>query len=157
MKIDAVPGLNDPYRITPDRIGTYPVLRGAVRLGANAVMRSTTKVVTPPSSSLDHEAKAPSRRRRGRRGAPPDGAAPAAGATTASGRRQAGVPPDSGFCGGCHHTADAGTTGQVGPDLERSGAGGKDAAFIKDFLTDPSADNRTGLKTDSWPKSSAVA
>ncbi len=47
MKIDAVPGLTTHYRITPSRLGTYPVVCAELCGLGHSVMRSTTKVVTP--------------------------------------------------------------------------------------------------------------
>ncbi len=47
MKIDAVPGLTTHFRITPSRLGTYPVVCAELCGLGHSIMRSTTKVVTP--------------------------------------------------------------------------------------------------------------
>src|SRR5919112_4795207 len=47
MKIDAVPGIETKYRVTPDRLGTYPVVCAELCGLGHAVMRSTAHVVTP--------------------------------------------------------------------------------------------------------------
>ena len=46
-------------------------------------------------------------------------------------------------CGSCHTLADAGTTGTIGPDLDKV-LKGKDAAFIKQSIEDPNAEIAKG-------------
>ena len=47
MKVDAVPGIETKYRITPNRLGTYPVVCAELCGLGHSVMRSTARVVTP--------------------------------------------------------------------------------------------------------------
>ena len=47
MKIDAVPGITTRYRVTPNRLGTYPVVCAELCGLGHSVMRSTRKVVSP--------------------------------------------------------------------------------------------------------------
>ncbi|MEP6910616.1 MAG: c-type cytochrome [Actinomycetota bacterium] len=56
---------------------------------------------------------------------------------------------DSG-CGGCHTFSAAGSTGNIGPDLDKV-LTGKDATFIKTSITDPSAFVEKGY-SDLMPK-----
>ncbi len=68
MKIDAVPGLTTHFRITPSRLGTYPVVCAELCGLGHSVMRSTTKVVTPAAFDkwlADQKAPAGASRRRG--------------------------------------------------------------------------------------------
>jgi cytochrome c oxidase subunit 2 len=53
-------------------------------------------------------------------------------------------------CGGCHKLADAGTSGGTGPDLDQ-GLKGKDAAFIKQSIVDPSAEITKGYQDGLMP------
>lgn len=47
MKVDAVPGIDTKYRITPTRLGSYPVVCAELCGLGHAAMRSTTTVVPP--------------------------------------------------------------------------------------------------------------
>src|SRR4051794_7723604 len=47
LKLDAVPGIETHYRITPKRIGTYPVVCAELCGLGHGTMRSTVHVVTP--------------------------------------------------------------------------------------------------------------
>ena len=53
-------------------------------------------------------------------------------------------------CGGCHTLADAGTTGQIGPNLDE-GLAGKDEAFIRQSIVDPSAEVTEGYTDGIMP------
>ena len=146
MKVDAVPGLETSYRITPTRLGTYPVVCAELCGLGHSVMRSTVKVVTPAAfAAWMAKQKAP---------------AGAAGATTATGGKPAAKPAadgkavfESAGCGGCHTLADAGTTAQTGPVLDDV-LKGKDAAFIKTSIENPSAEIAKGFP-DIMPKTYA--
>src|SRR5207253_11469213 len=49
MKIDAVPGITTDYRVTPNRIGNYPVVCAELCGLGHAVMRSTAHVMDKPA------------------------------------------------------------------------------------------------------------
>jgi cytochrome c oxidase subunit 2 len=154
MKIDAVPGITTRYRITPSRLGTYPVVCAELCGLGHAVMRSTTKVVTRAAfDAWMAKQKA---------GAAPAGA-PAAGGEegggSAAGSEEAGGGDalaagkqafEANQCAGCHTLADAGSSGTTGPDLDKV-LKGKDAAFIKESIEDPSAEIAEGFQ-DIMPK-----
>ena len=53
-------------------------------------------------------------------------------------------------CGTCHTLADAGTKGQVGPDLDKV-LKGKDAAFIKESIVDPDKVIAQGFQAGIMP------
>jgi cytochrome c oxidase subunit 2 len=53
-------------------------------------------------------------------------------------------------CGGCHTLAEAGTNGQVGPNLDKA-LKGKDAAFIQQSIEDPNAVIAPGFSKDIMP------
>jgi mono/diheme cytochrome c family protein len=54
-------------------------------------------------------------------------------------------------CGGCHTYAEAGTTGQIGPNLD-DGLAGKDAAFIHESIVDPNAEVAEGFQPGVMPQ-----
>src|SRR4051794_25856155 len=113
MKIDAVRGITTHIRVTPNRLGTYPVVCAELCGLGHAAMRQNAHVVT-----RDQFAQWLSKRAAG--GAA--GGAPAAGDNASSG----GKAPDGkaiftgdANCASCHTLADAGASGTVGPNLDK--------------------------------------
>jgi cytochrome c oxidase subunit 2 len=62
LQIDAVPGITTHYRVTPDRLGSYPVVCNLLCGVGHSLMRSTIHVVTPVQFQtwLKHQMSAPS-------------------------------------------------------------------------------------------------
>jgi cytochrome c oxidase subunit 2 len=139
MKIDAVPGIETRYRVTPNRLGTYPVVCAELCGLGHAVMRSTTHVVTKAQfNTWLAEQKAP--------------AAAAAGGGDIDGKKL--FTDGNGAataCSACHTLADAGSQSQTGPDLDKSLAG-KDAEFIKQSIVAPDARIAAGFQKGVMPK-----
>jgi cytochrome c oxidase subunit 2 len=138
MKIDAVPGINTELRITPKTNGEYPVICAELCGIGHAAMRQTAHVV----DQADFDSWLQKR---------------AAGATTAGGTTGGAAAADGktvftkiGGCGACHTLADAGTTGAVGPNLDE-GLKGKDEAFIRQSIVDPSAVITKGFSDGIMP------
>jgi cytochrome c oxidase subunit 2 len=146
MKIDAVPGIVTKYRVTPTRIGTYPVVCAELCGLGHSTMRSTTHVLSPADfDKWIAQQKAP---------------AQAAGAAGAAGGGGGGADGKKLFtdgngaataCSACHTLADAGTNGQTGPNLDKV-LKGKDAAFIKESITTPDKDIAPGFQGGIMPK-----
>jgi cytochrome c oxidase subunit II len=147
MKIDAVPGIKTHYRVTPNRLGDYPVVCAELCGLGHAFMRQTAHVLT--KDKFDAWVKKMS--------AP----APAAGGAAGGGGQAAAVDAKALFtqgetntgataCGGCHKLADAGTAGGVGPDLGKV-LKGKDAAFIQKSIEDPGAFVEKGFQDGIMP------
>ncbi len=142
MKVDAVPGIETKYRVTPNRIGTYPVVCAELCGLGHSVMRSTARVVTP--ANFDKwlaEQKAPAQAAAG-------GGAVDAKKLFAEGNGSATA------CGSCHRLADAATSGETGPDLDKELAG-KDAAFIEKSISDPGAEIASGFQDGIMPSNYA--
>jgi len=141
MKIDAVPGIDTHLRITPKTPGEYPVICAELCGLGHAAMRQTAHVVE--QDEFDRWLRERSAAAEGGGAAPEEqgggGAAPDAKA----------VFEDAG-CGGCHTLADAGTTGGTGPDLDK-GLKGKDEAFIRESIVDPSAEITPGYSDGIMP------
>jgi cytochrome c oxidase subunit 2 len=133
MKIDAVPGITTHYRVTPTRLGSYPVVCAELCGLGHAFMRSTATVVTPKAFDAWLAQRSA-------------GGAPAAAGGAAGGGQTTAVDAKALFtngngrtpaaCGACHKLADAGTAGGVGPDLDK-GLKGMSAAQIKDSIVNP--------------------
>jgi cytochrome c oxidase subunit 2 len=140
LKIDAVPGIVTKYRVTPDRLGTYPVVCAELCGLGHSVMRSTTHVVTPAKfNAWIAEQKAP----------------PAAAATPGGAPDGKTLYTDGNgtaiACGSCHTLADAGTSAQTGPDLDKTLAG-KDTAFIEQSIVEPDAEIAPGFQAGIMPQ-----
>jgi cytochrome c oxidase subunit 2 len=128
MKIDAVPGIMTHYRITPNRLGTYPVVCAELCGLGHAFMRSTVHVL--PGQQFDKWlANGGSFKPQGQGGAAAGGA-PDGKTLFANGNGTATA------CGSCHTLADAGTSGKIGPDLDQV-LKGKNVAFIRESIVTP--------------------
>jgi cytochrome c oxidase subunit 2 len=143
VKIDAVPGITTRLRVTPTRIGVFPVVCAELCGLGHAVMRSTAHVLTP--AAFD-------RWLAGRR-AP----APAAGGGAARQLSQQQLVAlgrttfaGDGGCGACHTLADAGTSGTTGPELDRALSGQSDEEIRTDIV-DPNARVTPGYAAGIMP------
>jgi cytochrome c oxidase subunit 2 len=138
MKVDAVPGIETKYRITPNRLGTYPIVCAELCGLGHAVMRSTARVVAPAEfNTWMAEQKAPP-------------------TTTAGGKVDGKKLFTDGngaatSCGSCHTLADAGTQGATGPDLDQT-LPDMDAASVEQSITEPDAKVTPGFQTGIMPK-----
>lgn len=143
MKIDAVPGLRTEYRITPNRIGNYPVVCAELCGLGHATMRSTVHVVAPAKfrQAIANLTKPLST---GGGGGGGGAANPMeAGKTVFTNDAQ---PP----CASCHTLADAGSTATTGPDLGKV-LKGKDEKFIRTSITNPNAEIAPGYSQGIMP------
>ncbi len=138
MKIDAVPGIETRYRVTPNRLGTYPVVCAELCGLGHSVMRATTRVVTPAEfNAWIAERKAPV-------------------AATADGEIDGKTLFTEGngaatACSACHTLADAGSQSQTGPDLDEALAG-EDAEAIRQGIVAPDAEITEGFQAGIMPK-----
>jgi cytochrome c oxidase subunit 2 len=144
IKKDAVPGIDVTYTITPNRIGSYPIVCAELCGLGHAVMRSTAHV----DSQEDYDAWLAKLGQvesvgGGGGGGGGGGAAPAEDGKTIFTSQDAN-------CGACHKLADAGTNGTIGPDLDTV-LKGKDEAFIKQSIDDPSAVIADGYQDGIMP------
>ena len=141
MKIDAVPGVTTDYRVTPNRLGNYPVVCAELCGLGHAYMRQTARVL----SREDFDKKMRELR---------EGPGGGNKATGASGEAQGGGDGKAVFtsqgCGGCHTLADAGTNGSSGPDLDEA-LEGMSAEDIRTAITDPNAEIAEGFGENVMP------
>jgi len=137
MKVDAVPGIDTSYRITPRREGSYPVVCAELCGLGHSLMRNRARVVSQSQfAAWIAEQKAPAQTA--------VGGAPDAKKlfTDGNGTAQA--------CGSCHTLADAGTKGTTGPDLGKV-LKGEDADAIREQIVKPSEELAAGFE-DLMPK-----
>jgi cytochrome c oxidase subunit II len=143
QKQDTVPGLTTTLHITPDRLGTFPVICTELCGLGHALMRSQAIVMTPKAFDawLAQQRKAL-------------GGASSGGAGTAAAGRT--VFADNG-CSSCHTLSAAGATGTVGPDLDKlpsyaQQAGQPLASFVRQSIVDPNAYVQPGYPKSVMPQ-----
>ncbi len=148
MKIDAVPGITTSYRVTPkspEAIGDHDIVCAELCGLGHAYMRSTVHVLSPAAY------RAWVRKMTAR--APAAGGGGAKPLTRADAKRLfvAGNPSTGATaCGSCHTLADAGTSGQTGPNLDK-GLKGRNAAFIRESIEKPQAEIAKGYQGGIMP------
>jgi cytochrome c oxidase subunit 2 len=129
MKQDAVEGITTHTTVKPTELGTFPVICTELCGLGHALMRSRARVL----SEADFRAWVEEQKRLAREG----------GAIQ-------GKELFTQQCGSCHTLADAGTTGEVGPNLDEV-LQGVDADFIMESIVDPSAEIAPGFQDGVMP------
>ena len=136
QKQDTVPGLTTKLVITPDRVGTYPVLCTELCGLGHAVMRTSAIVMKQSAFDawVNKQRKAIS------------GGGGQAGKT---------VFVNNG-CNSCHTLKAAGATAKVGPDLDKlpqeaKGAGKPLEAFVRESIVNPNAYVAPGYPKNVMP------
>ena len=124
MKQDAVQGITTNTTVKPTQLGTFPVVCTELCGLGHALMRSQARVLSP----ADFEAWVEEQKRLAREG----------------GSIQ-GKELFTQQCGSCHALADAGTVGEVGPNLDEA-LQGADADFIMESIVNPSAEIAEGYE-----------
>jgi len=134
MKQDVVPGINTQVPFTPTKVGTFPVICTELCGLGHPTMRAEVRVL----SAADYATWA-SQEKGGT-------------ATTGAGGGDAGKAAFEQFgCSSCHTLADAGSTAQVGPDLDKV-LKGKDADFVRTSIVDPNKEIATGYQPGVMPQ-----
>jgi cytochrome c oxidase subunit II len=142
QKIDAVPGITTTLRVTPTRLGVYPVECTELCGPGHSLMRSAAYVVTPakfqqwlqaqkPNAPPPIGTPPPNAAQPGVPGGASAAASPSSSgssgssSSTTSSSRSTGASAAAGKavftgsagCSGCHTLAAAGATGTTGPNL----------------------------------------
>ncbi len=134
LKSDAVPGITTDVRVTPTRLGRYPVVCAELCGIGHSTMRQTVRVV--PAEAFDAWVE------RQRQSDEDGGVAAAGGDPLEAGRK---LFTDTG-CNACHMLADAGSTATVGPELDDLAAqaakfgkreGQTPAEYVRAAIEDP--------------------
>jgi len=136
QKQDVVPGITTTLVITPNKLGTFPVICTELCGLGHALMRSSTTVMT----QQDFDAWASGQRRA------VNGPQGEAGKT---------VFANNG-CSGCHTFRPGGATGTVGPDLDKLPAEAQKAGkplqdFVRESIVNPNAYIEPGYQKNVMP------
>jgi cytochrome c oxidase subunit 2 len=118
IKKDAVRGITTTLAVTPSKTGTYTVICAELCGLGHAVMRARARVV----SQTEFDRWIAQQKR----------------AAAMGGQAQGKQLFTSLGCGSCHTLADAGTTAQVGPNLDEA-LPGQDPANVSQSIVDPDA------------------
>jgi cytochrome c oxidase subunit 2 len=144
MKIDAVPGITTHYRVTPKNpqaLGDHDIVCAELCGLGHAYMRQTAHILSKGAFDQWVQKMTAAPAAGGGGGAKPNGKQlftagnPSTGATA---------------CATCHTLADAGASGTTGPNLDQV-LKGKDAAFIKQSILQPSAVIAKGYQDGIMP------
>jgi cytochrome c oxidase subunit II len=141
---DIVPGLVTHVHITPDRVGTYPLICNELCGLGHSLMRTQAIVMTP--AAFDAWV-----RQQGKSAAPAP-ASPSPPSGTASGLS---VFNSSG-CSTCHTLTAAKASGTIGPDLDKLVSYAQQAhqpvaAFVHESIVDPGAYVQPGYQNGIMP------
>jgi cytochrome c oxidase subunit II len=147
QKQDAVPGRTNPLKITPDRLGTYPVICTELCGLGHSLMRRQAIVL----SQADFAAR---RWAAGLTGGPTSASAPP-GQPGGGGNGKAIFAANG--CAACHTLAAAAANGKVGPDLDKLPAEAKRAgqtleSFVRASIVNPNAYIEPGYPKGVMPQ-----
>jgi cytochrome c oxidase subunit 2 len=130
VKKDAVPGIETNVIVTPTKVGTFTVICTELCGLGHAAMRAKAVVMT--QQGFDAWLSLQKR-------------------LAAQGGSAQGKTLFTQQCGTCHRLADAGTTGEVGPDLDKV-LPGKSADFIRESIVNPNAEIAPGYRPGVMPQ-----
>jgi cytochrome c oxidase subunit 2 len=160
LKIDAVPGVTTSYRVTPNRIGDYPIVCAELCGLGHAFMRQTAHVL--PRDRFDawmKEVRAEGAGAGSTAGGAGTAASKEAGGTSGGGELASadgktiftkGNAAGATACSSCHTLGDAGATAKTGPNLDKALAADDDAA-IRRSIVDPGAEIASGYGDGIMP------
>jgi cytochrome c oxidase subunit 2 len=134
QKQDAVPGITTQLTITPNKVGTYPLICTELCGLGHAAMRSTVMVMSQQAFNK--------------------WATGAGKALSGSGAGKAVFTAQG--CAACHTLKNAGATGKVGPDLDKLPQYAKQAnqplePFVHQSIVDPNAYVQPGYPKNVMP------
>jgi cytochrome c oxidase subunit II len=137
QKQDTVPGLRPTLHITPNKVGTYPVICTELCGLGHSVMRSTAVVMERAAFAKWLKSQT---------------AVTSSPSPTVSGAAVFKNNP----CGSCHTLTAAGSTGTIGPDLDKLPQYAQEAGqpleqFVRTSIVDPNAYVQKGFHPDIMP------
>ncbi len=147
QKQDAVPGQVNPLKITPTRLGTYPVICTELCGLGHSLMRRQAIVLSPADFAARRWAA-------GLPGGPTAAGAPP-GQPGGGGSGKAVFAANG--CAACHTLAAAAAAGKVGPDLDKLPAEAKRAgqpleSFVHESIVNPNAYIEPGFPKGVMPQ-----
>jgi cytochrome c oxidase subunit II len=144
MKIDAVPGIDTHLRVTPTRIGDYPVVCAELCGLGHSTMRQTAHVMTQADWEKKMEELAAGPQGGG-------GGGGGGGGEETDGKTLFTEAAQPSACKSCHTLADAGATGTVGPNLDEV-VPKLSEADIKESIENPDAKVTEGFQPGLMPR-----
>jgi cytochrome c oxidase subunit II len=137
QKQDTVPGLRPTLHITPNKVGTYPVICTELCGLGHSVMRSTAVVMERAAFAKWLKSQT---------------AVTSSPSPTVSGAAVFKNNP----CGSCHTLTAAGSTGKIGPDLDKLPQYAQEAGqpleqFVRTSIVDPNAYVQKGFHPNIMP------
>jgi cytochrome c oxidase subunit II len=141
QKQDTVPGITTYLTVTPNKLGTFPIICTELCGLGHAVMRSTA-IVLPPKA-FDKWVTGLSK------------------AASAGGAGAGKAVFEANGCGACHTLKAAGATGKIGPDLDTlvadaARAGKPLDVFVRESIVNPDAYIEKGFAKGLMPKTFAT-
>ena len=137
MKQDAVPGIVTETAITPTKVGEYDVICTELCGLGHSVMRAKAIVLSAEDyDAWEKEVAGP-------------GGGQATGTGT-GGEEDGKAVFDAAGCGSCHTLSAAGSTAEVGPDLDTVLLGA-DEEFVRESIIDPNAEIAEGYQPNVMP------
>jgi cytochrome c oxidase subunit II len=138
QKQDTVPGIHPTLHITPDRLGTFPVICTELCGLGHALMRTQAQVVTPEAFAKWLKTQS-------------------AAISSPNAAISGAAVFKNNACGACHTLTAAGTTGKVGPDLDKLKTYDAQAkqpldAFVRDSIVSPNAYIQPGYPKNVMPQ-----
>jgi cytochrome c oxidase subunit 2 len=149
LKKDNVPGITTRVIVTPTKVGSFKLVCTELCGIGHATMRAPVEVLP----AAKYRAWIASEQKSQGIKAPAGTARKTAGggaATNAAGGQGKQVFAAQG-CGSCHTLKAAGSTGTIGPDLDKFLAG-KDEGFIRESIVKPNAQLAAGFKGGIMPQ-----
>jgi cytochrome c oxidase subunit II len=143
---DIVPGLVTTVHVTPDRVGTYPLICNELCGLGHSLMR--TQAIVMKSSAFDAWLK-----QQGKAAAP----APPSSSPASSGSASGLSVFDANSCSTCHTLTAAHANGTVGPDLDKLVSYAQQAhqpleAFVHESIVSPNAYVQPGYPSGVMPQ-----
>lgn len=146
---DIVPGMVTTLHVTPDRVGTYPLICNELCGLGHSLMRTEAIVLTPAAF-----AKWLSQQKQS--AAPASGSG--SGGSSSGGSSAAGLAVfNANSCSSCHTLSAANASGKIGPDLDKLVSYAKQAntplaAFVEKSIVDPNAYIQPGFPKNTMPQ-----
>ncbi|HET8751513.1 MAG TPA: cytochrome c oxidase subunit II [Gaiellaceae bacterium] len=153
QKEDIVPGMVTQLHITPTRLGTFPLECTELCGLGHSLMRSEAVVMTPAAFDawLKQQEKAAGP-------APPTTSTTSASSSSSSSASSAAALTafKTNGCSGCHTLSAAGSSGTIGPDLDKLVSYAKQAkqplaSFVHQSIVDPEAYVQPGYPKGVMP------
>jgi len=157
---DIVPGLVTTVHITPDRLGTFPLICNELCGLGHSLMRSQAIVMKPAAFDawLEQQGKSAAPAPASTTGTTSNSTSTSTStSTTPSSSSAAGLSVfNANGCSSCHTLSAAGATGTVGPDLDKLVSYAQKAkqplaAFVNQSIVDPNAYVESGYPKGVMP------